>query len=44
MIIYHHAVNQCEDQKLKLLQIFTTPNYKRNYSCIDTGFYDFEIT
>ena len=38
MIIYNHVVNQCEDQKLILSQIFNTPIYMPNYSCI--GFQD----
>ena len=42
MIIYNHVVNQCEDQKLILSQIFNTPIYKPNYSCIE--FQDFEVT
>ena len=35
MIIYNHVVNQCEDQKLILSQIFNTPIYMLNYSCIE---------
>ena len=42
MIIYNHVVNQCEDQKLILSQIFNTPIYKPNYSCSE--FQDFEVT
>ena len=45
MIIYNHVVNQCEDQKLILSQIFNTPIYKPNYSCIDFhAFQDFGVT
>ena len=45
MIIYNHVVNQCEDQKLILSQIFNTPIYKPNYSCIDIhAFQDLGVT
>ena len=45
MIIYNHVVNQCEDQKLILSQIFNTPIYKPNYSCIAIhAFQDLGVT